>query len=189
LNSCDIRYTEGIQSLNWTKIMKTITDDSEGFFDQGGWSFLDPESDAEAEDMDDEDEDDEHYAPTDSGSGEDESESDLSGESDVTESDADLSDEELATSEESGKDWSELEEEARQADRDDTGEFADEYTKKQMKWGHGRPLPTPSRHGHSSKHSSSKHRSPSKNGSSHNEKRRREDSRDKHKHSSKKARR
>ena len=44
-SSCDIRYTEGIQSLNWTKIMKTIVDDPEGFFDQGGWSFLAPESD------------------------------------------------------------------------------------------------------------------------------------------------
>ena len=32
LNSVDIKYTEGIQSLNWTKIMKTITDDPEGEF-------------------------------------------------------------------------------------------------------------------------------------------------------------
>jgi len=44
-SSCDITYREGIQSLNWTKIMKTITDDPEGFFDNGGWTFLDPESD------------------------------------------------------------------------------------------------------------------------------------------------
>ncbi|ETE70789.1 FACT complex subunit SPT16, partial [Ophiophagus hannah] len=43
LNSCDIKYTEGVQSLNWTKIMKTIVDDPEGFFEQGGWSFLEPE--------------------------------------------------------------------------------------------------------------------------------------------------
>ena len=43
-SSCDIHYNEGIQSLNWTKIMKTITDDPEGFFDQGGWTFLNPES-------------------------------------------------------------------------------------------------------------------------------------------------
>lgn len=43
-SSCDIKYTEGIQSLNWGKIMKTINDDPEGFFDSGGWSFLDPES-------------------------------------------------------------------------------------------------------------------------------------------------
>lgn len=57
LNSCDIKYTEGIQSLNWTKIMKTIVDDPEGFFESGGWSFLDPESDGEADDdSDDEDE-------------------------------------------------------------------------------------------------------------------------------------
>lgn len=32
-----------MQSLNWTKIMKTIVDDPEGFFEQGGWSFLEPE--------------------------------------------------------------------------------------------------------------------------------------------------
>lgn len=48
-SSCDIRYSEGIQSLNWTKVMKTITDDIEGFFENGGWSFLDPESDGENE--------------------------------------------------------------------------------------------------------------------------------------------
>lgn len=44
-SSCDIRYTEGIQSLNWPKIMKTILDDPEGFFDNGGWNFLGNESD------------------------------------------------------------------------------------------------------------------------------------------------
>ena len=43
-SSCDIHYTEGIQSLNWGKIMKTIIEDTEGFFDQGGWSFLEPGS-------------------------------------------------------------------------------------------------------------------------------------------------
>lgn len=55
-SSCDIRYSEGVQSLNWTKIMKTITDDPEGFFDSGGWTFLDPESDAENEEVDDDEE-------------------------------------------------------------------------------------------------------------------------------------
>lgn len=44
-SSCDIRYSEGIQSLNWPKVMKAITDDPEGFFDNGGWSFLNAESD------------------------------------------------------------------------------------------------------------------------------------------------
>lgn len=60
-SSCDIRYSEGIQSLNWTKIMKTITDDPEGFFENGGWTFLDPESDDEAGASDDEEEEDEPY--------------------------------------------------------------------------------------------------------------------------------
>lgn len=29
--------------------MKTIVDDPEGFFEQGGWSFLDPESEVRSE--------------------------------------------------------------------------------------------------------------------------------------------
>lgn len=44
-SSCDIKYTEGIQSLNWAKIMKTINDNPEEFLENGGWSFLDPQSD------------------------------------------------------------------------------------------------------------------------------------------------
>lgn len=43
-SSCDIKYTEGIQSLNWAKIMKTINEDPEAFIENGGWSFLDPDS-------------------------------------------------------------------------------------------------------------------------------------------------
>jgi len=41
--------------------MKTITDDAEGFFENGGWTFLDPESDVEAGSSDDEEEEDEPY--------------------------------------------------------------------------------------------------------------------------------
>ena len=37
LNSSDIRYTEGVQSLNWAKVLKTVVDDPVGFFEQGGW--------------------------------------------------------------------------------------------------------------------------------------------------------
>ena len=55
LNSVDIKYTEGVQSLNWGKIMKTIIDDPEGFFESGGWSFLDPNSGSEAEGDEDDD--------------------------------------------------------------------------------------------------------------------------------------
>lgn len=34
ISSCDIRYSEGVQSLNWAKVMKTIIDDPDGFFEQ-----------------------------------------------------------------------------------------------------------------------------------------------------------
>ncbi|XP_021699139.1 FACT complex subunit spt16 isoform X1 [Aedes aegypti] len=115
LNSCDIRYSEGIQSLNWAKIMKTITDDPEGFFDNGGWTFLDPESDGEGEPNDDtEDEEDDAYEPTDD---DDEDESDSEDYSEASEDDDSASDEDLGSDEESGKDWSDLEREAAEEDR------------------------------------------------------------------------
>jgi nucleosome binding factor SPN SPT16 subunit len=46
-SSCDICYTEGPQSLNWAKIMKTIMDDLAGFFAQGGWTFLEADTGGE----------------------------------------------------------------------------------------------------------------------------------------------
>ncbi|XP_050429833.1 FACT complex subunit spt16-like isoform X2 [Adelges cooleyi] len=126
LNSCDIRYSEGIQSLNWTKIMKTITDDPEGFFENGGWTFLDPESDDEEGAADEEEEEDEPYEPTDVESIED---SDDGSEYSEASEDSDSEEEELGSSDESGKDWSDLEREAAEEDRD-RNEFQDEYSKK-----------------------------------------------------------
>ncbi|CAL1527639.1 unnamed protein product [Lymnaea stagnalis] len=119
LNSCDIRYTEGVQSLNWAKIMKTITDDPEGFFDNGGWTFLDPDSEEEQEEEDSEEEDD-TFQPSEDGSDFDESSEDDSEESnwEEEEDDESASDDDLGSSEESGKDWDELEEEARRADKE-----------------------------------------------------------------------
>lgn len=40
--------------------MKTITDDPEGFFDNGGWTFLDADSDPE-DNLEDEEEEEEDY--------------------------------------------------------------------------------------------------------------------------------
>lgn len=160
LNSCDIRYSEGIQSLNWTKIMKTITDDPEGFFESGGWTFLDPESDEEVGEEEEDDEEDDAYEPSDSG-GEEESEDD----SDYSEASEDsATEEELGSSDESGKDWSDLEREAAEEDKkkeDDT--FDDEYSKSKRKRGKdgGRDYPSPKR-SKSDKHDKSKHKSPDK---------------------------
>lgn len=71
--------------------MKTITDDPEGFFESGGWTFLDPESDTEnAGAGSDESEEDDAYEPTDLES-EDESDED-SEYSEASEDDSDESD-------------------------------------------------------------------------------------------------
>lgn len=164
LNSCDIRYTEGIQSLNWTKIMKTITDDPDGFFENGGWSFLDPESGdeggADAED-DDEDGEDEEFNPTDSeeyDDGADEDESDSENYTSEEEDSGSADDDSLGTSEESGKDWSELEEEAREADKNiEDGGFGQSFVGKKGKMGHSS----------SNKHHSSKHHSSSSSARKH----------------------
>jgi len=115
--------------------MKTITDDPEGFFDQGGWTFLDPESGSEGENETAESEEDEAYNPTDAESDE---ESDEDSEYSEASEDSEESDgitvtnlrsilfltilvlifpEDLGSDEESGKDWSDLEREAAEEDR------------------------------------------------------------------------
>lgn len=127
-SSCDIRYSEGIQSLNWTKVMKTITDDPKAFFETGGWTFLDPESSSENEGGDDdEEEEDEAYEPTDLES-EDESDED----SEYSEASEDESEdsEDLGSEEESGKDWSDLEREAAEDDANYSTKHEDTYVQK-----------------------------------------------------------
>ncbi|WAR64006.1 hypothetical protein PtB15_16B165 [Puccinia triticina] len=57
IDSCDIPFSEGPVNLNWTAIMKTVTDDTYEFFKEGGWSFLNSQSDDEDEDGNSDDED------------------------------------------------------------------------------------------------------------------------------------
>jgi len=153
LNSVDIRYTEGVQSLNWTKIMKTITDDPEVFFEDGGWNFLDQGADDEEEEDDDDDSEDAEFAVSEDsdGSGSDDSEDDYSSE-DVSEDDESGG---LDSDESEGKDWSDLEREAAEDDEDGS----DDDRGRHGRGGGGR--------GHSSHHKSSKHSSPAKKSSHH----------------------
>ncbi|CAI5791258.1 FACT complex subunit SPT16 [Podarcis muralis] len=157
LNSCDIKYTEGVQSLNWTKIMKTIVDDPEGFFEQGGWSFLEPEgegSDAEAGESESEIED-ETFNPSEEEYEDEEEDSDEDYSSEAEDS-ADYSKESMGSEEESGKDWDELEEEARKADRESRYEEEEERSRTIS-----RKRKVPSSSSQSSRHHRSSHsRSP-----------------------------
>lgn len=132
LNSCDIKYTEGLQNFNWTKIMKTITDDPEGFFENGGWTFLEPESDEEKDEEDDDisDEEDDAYEPTESEDEGDESESEYSDSGDEEDDDDETAS--IDSDDESGKSWSELEDEARRADEEISDE-SDHDTKKRKR--------------------------------------------------------
>jgi len=57
IDSCDIPFSEGPVNLNWTAIMKTVTDDPYEFFKEGGWSFLNSQSDDEDEEENSDDED------------------------------------------------------------------------------------------------------------------------------------
>ncbi|XP_061108875.1 FACT complex subunit SPT16-like isoform X1 [Conger conger] len=139
LNSCDIKYTEGVQSLNWTKIMKTIVDDPEGFFEQGGWSFLDPESEGSGqEDESGSEMEDETFNPSADEEENEEEDSDEDYSSETEDSDYSAS---LGSEEESGKDWDELEEEARRADKESQYEDGDESSNRKRKG--GRPSAPP----------------------------------------------
>uniref|UniRef100_A0A8C2BWA6 FACT complex subunit n=1 Tax=Cyprinus carpio TaxID=7962 RepID=A0A8C2BWA6_CYPCA len=140
LNSCDIKYTEGVQSLNWTKIMKTIVDDPEGFFEQGGWSFLDPESEGSgAEDDSGSEMEDETFNPSADEEEEEEEDSDEDYSSETEDSDYSAS---LGSEEESGKDWDELEEEARKADRESQYEDTEETSNRKRKGRSSAPPPS-----------------------------------------------
>jgi len=141
LNSCDIKYYEGTQTLNWNRIMATIKEDPVRFHaEEGGWNFLSTESsDEEEEGSDDEegsggekkekkprrgsDEDDDdssEFEPQSSAEGEEEEEEeaaeadDSDAFSEVSEDSEDYEDEE----ESDGEDWDDLEEKARRDDRD-----------------------------------------------------------------------
>ncbi|KAI3390101.1 hypothetical protein SNEBB_003093 [Seison nebaliae] len=63
IDKSDIKYTEAPQPMNWGKIMKTIVDDTLGFFENGGWNFLEINDSDVSRESDSEDDD--EYAPTD----------------------------------------------------------------------------------------------------------------------------
>lgn len=124
LDSVNIPFSEGPLNLNWSTIMKTVTADPHEFFKGGGWSFLSIESDDEDEE---ESEEESAFEMSDS----EMAASDESSEED-SEFDEDASADEGSASEddESGEDWDELEKKAKKKDREGGLEDEDSGKKK-----------------------------------------------------------
>lgn len=129
LDSSDIAYSEGPLNLNWPTIMKTVTADPHQFYADGGWSFLQAESDDEGQDEDDEEsafEIDESELEEASESSEEDSDFDSNASDDASEEGSDDDDEE-------GEDWDELEKKAKKRDRESGLEEEDSRGKKKRK--------------------------------------------------------
>jgi nucleosome binding factor SPN SPT16 subunit len=129
LDSVNIPFSEGVLNLNWPTIMKTVTADPHAFFADGGWSFLQAESD---EDEDDEESEESAFEMSDSElaasdeSSEDDSEFD-------EEASAEASDDGSDDEESAGEDWDELEKKAKRKDRESGLEDEDAAPKKKRK--------------------------------------------------------
>ena len=129
LDSVDIPFSEGPLNLNWATIMKTVTSDPHQFFADGGWSFLSTESDDE--DGDEEEEESAFEVSESELAISDES----SEESDFDENASEeMSDEGSEEDFSEGEDWDELEKKAAKKDKESTlNDDDDEKTKKRKR--------------------------------------------------------
>ncbi|KAL2196416.1 FACT complex subunit-domain-containing protein [Corynascus similis CBS 632.67] len=130
LDSSDIAYSEGPLNLNWSVIMKTVTANPHQFFVDGGWGFL--QNDSDDEDGSEEEEEESMFEI---------SESELEEASESSEDDSDYdsnasaeaSDEAEMSEEEEGEDWDELERKAKKRDRESGLDDEDRGSKKARK--------------------------------------------------------
>ncbi|KAH7350552.1 FACT complex subunit-domain-containing protein [Rhexocercosporidium sp. MPI-PUGE-AT-0058] len=114
LDSVNIPFSEGPLNLNWPTIMKTVTADTHQFFVDGGWSFLQTETDDEDEDPESEES---AFEMSDSELAASEESSDEDSDFDSNAS-ADASDEGSEDDATDGEDWDELEKKAKRKDRE-----------------------------------------------------------------------
>ncbi|KAJ3477600.1 hypothetical protein NLG97_g8799 [Lecanicillium saksenae] len=131
LDSSDIAYSEGPLNLNWPTIMKTVTADTHQFFVDGGWSFLQADSDDEGGEDESEEESafevDDDDLDAASESSEDDSEYGSDASDDDDDGDAELD------SEDEGEDWDELEKKAKKRDRESGLDDEERGSKKRRK--------------------------------------------------------
>eukprot|EP00908_Phaeocystis_cordata_P015047 Transcript_26160.p1 GENE.Transcript_26160~~Transcript_26160.p1 ORF type:complete len:768 (-),score=490.35 Transcript_26160:181-2484(-) len=137
LDSCNIKFYEGTANLNWTSIMKHVNEIGlEGFYDDGGWKFLNMQGSSDEEGSESEAES--EFEPSGSESEEEESDEDSEG-SDFVDSDDEGSGEESLDSDESeGQDWDEAERLAKEKDRKKGHYEEDEPPKAKAKGGKGK---------------------------------------------------
>ncbi|RDL37751.1 putative FACT complex subunit SPT16 [Venustampulla echinocandica] len=126
LDSVNIPFTEGPLNLNWPTIMKTVTADPHAFFEDGGWSFLSNETDEEDED---DEEEESAFEMSDSELAASEQSSEDDSEFDSNASD-DAGEEGSDDGESEGEDWDELEAKAKRKDRESGLEEAEAPKKK-----------------------------------------------------------
>ncbi|RDA87172.1 hypothetical protein CP532_4287 [Ophiocordyceps camponoti-leonardi (nom. inval.)] len=116
LDSSDIAFTEGPLNLNWAAIMKTVTADTHQFFADGGWAFLQPDSDDSGAEQESDEESafemDEDELDEASESSEEGSDFGSNASDDDDDEDAELD------SDEEGEDWDQLEKKAKKRDRE-----------------------------------------------------------------------
>lgn len=99
LDSSNIAYSEGPLNLNWPTIMKTVQSDPKQFFEDGGWSFLGTDSDAEDDESEEEESEFEASDFGDESDGSDSEESDYDEDASGSEGSA------VASDDESGADY------------------------------------------------------------------------------------
>ncbi|XDT18685.1 Hypothetical protein J6896_00550 [Nakaseomyces glabratus] len=112
LTDMDIPYAISTINLKWSTIMQSLQDDPHQFFLDGGWSFLNANSDEEGSD-----ESEEEISEYEASEEEPEDESAYSDEDDYSEDISDGSYSGADSEEEEGEDWDELEKKAAKADR------------------------------------------------------------------------
>lgn len=129
LDSSDIAFSEGPLNLNWSVIMKTVTANTHQFFVDGGWGFLQNESDDEGGSEEEEEESNFEISESELEEASESSEED----SDFDSNASDDASEEDASEEEEGEDWDELERKAKKRDREGNLDDEDKGAKKKQR--------------------------------------------------------
>ncbi|KAL2190863.1 SPT16-domain-containing protein [Thermothelomyces heterothallicus CBS 203.75] len=130
LDSSDIAYSEGPLNLNWSVIMKTVTANPHQFFLDGGWGFL--QNDSDDSDGSEEEEEESAFEISESELAEASESSEEDSDYDSNASD-DASDDAEVSEEEEGEDWEGLERKAKKRDRESGLDDEDRGSKKQRK--------------------------------------------------------